>query len=77
MERYARFAVLRSGHVLECDLHHRPWSLQRAEARIDARQLTRAAGLQLGLDAPLLHFAAEQDALVWPPRRATWQPLVS
>lgn len=78
VERYALFTVLSSGRVLEGDIHHRPWTIQPAEALIETNGITEAAGLALDAAHPeLLHFAAQQDTLVWPPRRATWEPLVA
>ncbi len=77
VERYALFTVLPNEHVLEGDIHHRPWTLQRAEALMDASDVAGAAGLTLPSAPALLHFAAEQDTLIWAPRRATWGPLVS
>jgi uncharacterized protein YqjF (DUF2071 family) len=77
VERYALYSVLPNGHVLEGDIHHRPWTLQHAEASLDASDVACAAGLTLPAEPRLLHFATEQDTLIWAPRRATWGPLVS
>jgi len=68
IERYALYAVLRSGRVLRADIHHRPWQVRPAEARIERNTVASAAGIDLPDDEPLLHYAARQDTLVWPPR---------
>lgn len=67
-ERYALLTVLTGGRVLRADIHHRPWLLQPAEAEIERDTLTAAHGIRLSATEPLLHFAARQDTLVWPPR---------
>lgn len=68
VERYALYTVLRSGSVLSADIHHRPWPLQPAEARIEENALPAAEGLELPDTPPLLHFCRRQDTLIWPPK---------
>lgn len=68
-ERYALFTVLRTGAVLEAEIHHRPWPLQPAEGSIEGNELAAAEGVPLPDDAPLLHFSRRQDTLIWPPVR--------
>jgi hypothetical protein len=70
-ERYALYTVLRNGGVLRGDIHHGPWLLQRAEAEIDRNTVPESRGIQLPPVPPLLHYAARQDTLVWPPRRVS------
>ena len=66
-ERYALFAVLRNGKVLETQVHHRPWPLQPAEANVKENGLPATHGLPAPPGEPLLHFSRRQDTLVWPP----------
>lgn len=73
-ERYALFTVLRSGEILQAVIHHRPWPLQPAEAEIEENQLAAAEGVPLGDHAPLLHFSARQDTLIWPPMSVDEEP---
>ena len=54
-ERYC-FYTVRGGHAWRTEVHHPPWSLQPAEA---------------DLDAPLLHFSRAQDVVAWTPDRQT------
>lgn len=67
IERYALYVVLRSGKILRGDIHHGVWSLQAAEAEIERNTMASAHGIALPEAAPVLHFAARQDTLVWPP----------
>jgi uncharacterized protein len=63
-ERYCLYVVDERGRPLRADIHHAPWPLQPAEARIERN--TMAAGLGLHLDdEPLLHFSARQDVVIW------------
>lgn len=67
-ERYALYAVLGAGRVLRGDIHHRPWPLQPAEAEIELNTVPAAHGIALPDRPPLVHYAARQDTLIWPPR---------
>lgn len=67
-ERYAFYTVLRDGTVLRGDIHHVPWPLQPAEADIRVNTVPAAHGIELPDAPPLLHFAARQDTLIWPPQ---------
>jgi uncharacterized protein len=61
-ERYCLYAE-HEGRLYRADIHHRPWPLQEAEARID---LNTMPPLKLPGDEPLLHFSARQDVVIWP-----------
>ncbi len=75
-ERYALYTTTDDGATLRADIHHRPWCLQHAEAEIETNTIPHAAGVELPDEAPLLHFAARQDALVWLPRKVAAAPQV-
>lgn len=66
-ERYALYAVLTDGIILRGEIHHPPWSLQRAEARIERNTVAAAAGVDLPASSPVFQYAAAQDTLIWPP----------
>lgn len=68
-ERYALFTVLRSGAVLQAEIHHRPWPLQPADGSVEGDELAAAEGVPLPDEPPLLHFSRRQDTLIWPPVR--------
>jgi uncharacterized protein YqjF (DUF2071 family) len=64
-ERYCLYAVDGPGRLHRADIHHPPWPLQRAEARIDLNTMP-PNGVRLPVDEPLLHFSRRQDVLIWP-----------
>jgi hypothetical protein len=55
---------------MTADIHHLPWPLQPAEARIDENSLTAPYAIPLPGPPPLLHFCARQDVVVWPLRQS-------
>ena len=65
-ERYRLYALHPRHGLLHADIHHPPWPLQPAELRILENTM---APVRLPGSAPLAHFAARQDVVVWPPRR--------
>lgn len=68
-ERYCLYTV-RGRQVYRCDIHHLPWPLQDAEAKLALNTMCEAAGISLPATAPLLHFARQLDVLIWPLRPA-------
>ena len=66
-ERYCLYNVDAGFRAYRLDIHHIPWTLHRAEARIATNSMADAAGIRLPDIAPTLHFAARQDMLAWPP----------
>lgn len=68
-ERYCLYAGGASGRLLRADITHAPWHLRAAEAEITANTMASAAGIALPAAAPLLHYAARQEALAWWPER--------
>jgi uncharacterized protein YqjF (DUF2071 family) len=67
-ERYCLYAPNRAGALRRLEIHHPPWALQPAEARISVNTMAAAAGLSLPDIPPLLHFAKRQDMVGWPIR---------
>jgi uncharacterized protein YqjF (DUF2071 family) len=65
-ERYCLYTVDSSFHAKRLDIHHWPWPLQAAEARITTNTMADAAGIRLPSTAPLLHFSKRQDMVAWP-----------
>lgn len=61
-ERYCLYAE-HEGRLYRADIHHRPWPLQPAAARID---LNTMPPLKVTEVDPLLHFSARQDVVIWP-----------
>ena len=68
-ERYALY-VLHEDEVMRGDIHHRPWQLQPAIAEVTRNTIAAAHGITLPEQSPMLHFAAQQDTLIWRLRHA-------
>jgi uncharacterized protein len=64
VERYCLYAV-RGGRISRVNIHHHPWPLQRAEARIEKNTMASASGISLPGSEPVLHFAKRMDVLIW------------
>jgi hypothetical protein len=61
-ERYCLYGE-HEARLYRADIHHRPWPLQPATARID---LNTMPPLKVSNDDPLVHFSARQDVVIWP-----------
>jgi hypothetical protein len=68
-ERYCLYVANRAGVLQRLEIHHPPWALHPAEARISVNTMAAAAGLRLPDMPPLLHFSKRQDMVGWPMRR--------
>jgi uncharacterized protein len=62
-ERYCLYHHDRRGRPYRLEIHHGPWRLQSARARIERNTMAAVHG------EPLLHFAKRQDMVGWAP---TW-----
>jgi uncharacterized protein YqjF (DUF2071 family) len=62
-ERYCLYAE-HEGSLFRAEIHHRPWPLQPAEARIGLNTMP-PVDLELRGE-PLLHYSARQDVVIWP-----------
>ncbi len=67
-ERYALYTVGSRGQVYIGEIHHVPWPLQPASAKLEQNSMAAASGITLPDVAPLLHFAQHLDVAVWPLR---------
>jgi hypothetical protein len=67
-ERYCLYALDARHRMLRADIHHPPWPLQPAEARIAHNTMTAPYGIALPDRDPLVHYAARQDVVIWPLR---------
>jgi len=67
-ERYCLYTV-HEHEVYRCEIHHRPWPLQNAEAHLETNMVASAAGIHLPASAPVLHFAKRLEVLIWPLHR--------
>ena len=66
-ERYCLYTTAGS-KVFRAEVHHRPWPLQAAEARIEINTVAKAAGIPEFDREPLLHFSQRLEVLIWPLR---------
>jgi uncharacterized protein YqjF (DUF2071 family) len=65
-ERYCLYAE-HEGVPYRAEIHHGPWPLQPAQARID---LNTMPPLKVPQEEPLVHYSARQDVVIWPLSRA-------
>jgi uncharacterized protein len=63
-ERYCLYTE-DAGRLKRAEIHHEPWPLQPAEAEIEETTMP-PSGIELPDEAPLLHFSARQDVVIWP-----------
>jgi uncharacterized protein YqjF (DUF2071 family) len=70
-ERYCLYTADAQERIIRCEIHHRPWPLQLAEASFQENTMAAVAGIAIP-DSPaeLLHFSRRQDVLVWAPEWA-------
>lgn len=68
-ERYCLYTVVRDDGVFRGDIHHVPWSLQLAELESTEDTMATSCGIDLPDIPPLLHYAEQQEVLIWPLRR--------
>jgi uncharacterized protein len=66
-ERYCAYTLDARARVLRIDIHHPPWPLQAARAKIELNTMTAPYDIELPAEQPLLHFSARQDVVIWPP----------
>ncbi len=67
-ERYCLYTE-HAGRLGRAEIHHRPWPLQAAEAKL-AKNTMAPAGISLH-DEPVLHYSARQDVVIWALESAT------
>ncbi len=65
-ERYCFYTTNPKGNVLRCDILHRPWPLQRAEAEIRTNTILSGQGIIVEQVPPVLHYSQGVDVRVWP-----------
>jgi uncharacterized protein YqjF (DUF2071 family) len=66
-ERYCLYHHNHRGEPYRLEIHHPPWSLQPAGARIATNTMAAASGVTLKGAPALLHFARRQDVVAWWP----------
>jgi hypothetical protein len=66
-ERYCLYNRNHRHNPYRLEIHHLPWPLQPAEARLARNELASVNGLSLPSSLPLLHFSKRQDVVAWAP----------
>ena len=61
-ERYCLYAE-HQGALYRAEIHHRPWPLQPADARVD---LNTMPPVEVSQADPAVHYSARQDVVIWP-----------
>jgi uncharacterized protein YqjF (DUF2071 family) len=68
-ERYCLYARSPGGSIRRGEIHHAPWPLQSARARIAQDTIAQAEGFPIPARAPHLLFARRIDVRIWAPVR--------
>jgi uncharacterized protein YqjF (DUF2071 family) len=63
-ERYCLYTVWK-GRTYRGEIHHVPWPLQAASARIEENSVAQAAGIQVSATPAAVSFARELKVLIW------------
>lgn len=67
-ERYCLYTLDQHQHIHRAEIHHPPWPLQPATAKLEHNTMGAPYGIQ-PTASPLLHFARRQDVIFWMLRR--------
>jgi uncharacterized protein len=62
-ERYCLYTTDETGALHRGEIHHPPWPLRQAEARIELNTMPPDGLVPAG--EPLLHYVERQDVLIW------------
>lgn len=65
--RWCLYSADDAGRLYRARIHHAPWRLQPATARVDLNTMTEPLGVALPAREPLLHFAAKTEVVGWMP----------
>lgn len=68
-ERYCLYSVARNGALYRGEIHHYPWSLQRAEANIRVSTLFQDERQSLAGETSLYHYSEHLDIVIWAPEK--------
>jgi uncharacterized protein len=63
VERYCLYSE-HDGRLFRADIHHRPWTLEKAEASIDLNTMP-PDGIEL-VGEPVTRFSRREDVVIWP-----------
>ena len=66
-QRVLLYNLDRHGLPYRLEIHHPPWALQPARARLTRNTIADANGVVLPNQDPVLHFVRRQDTIAWAP----------
>jgi uncharacterized protein YqjF (DUF2071 family) len=69
VERYCLYTLDDRRRIQRADIHHPPWPLRPAGAKIERNTMAEPFGIELEGE-PLLHFSRRQDVVIWPLHKA-------
>jgi uncharacterized protein YqjF (DUF2071 family) len=67
-ERYCLYAFSRK-RLYRSEIHHLPWELEEAAAKLELNTMAQPTGLQLPSQPELVYFSRELKVLFWAPER--------
>jgi len=66
-ERYCLYSANKKGILHRTDIHHIPWPLQKAEAKILENTMALSHGINLPTVFPILHFVEKIEVAIYAP----------
>jgi uncharacterized protein YqjF (DUF2071 family) len=67
--RYCLYAADDEGGLFRTSIHHKPWRLQAAQAKVQINTMTQPLNISLPDVEPLLHFSEKTEVVAWLPER--------
>lgn len=64
-ERYCLYTTSKKGDIYWSEIHHKPWPLQKAKARIESNTMIQGLGDVFNKCEPLLHFSKKLDVAIY------------
>lgn len=64
-ERYCLYSVNRWGRLFRGDIHHLPWTLQKAKAKIFENTMAESHGIALPDSEPILQFVKKIEVAIY------------
>ncbi len=66
-ERYCLYSINKKGILYRTDIHHIPWPLQEAKAKILENTMAQSHGIAIPNVSPILHFAEKIEVAIYAP----------
>src|SRR5690606_16595344 len=65
-ERYCFYTTNKAGKIYRCNILHKPWPIQYAEADIKYNTVLSAQNIAVENVAPIIRYSEGVDVRVWP-----------